>query len=331
MTAARWIRLQVLLIPLFLVSCGKPREVPEPNVTSRSAMAELLGENEAKMEEYASAGMARDDAEIFLRKITDDRSPVEDTEYTRFLRAIAYGAKENAGGHIDDPTVVTCLVIGVGETSTQVQKLCVRTLLQDVRRTEHITPHVDDLIAAWDNMKDEDLATLIGRVQTDRAGAFLKELEKSGELQLAAKVKARFGSAVDEQKMILEFENETDARKKADIGYDLAYVGSTNCVAAIASAMRSPMTVHGRTGHYSLRYDLIRALATIYPDEDLFGSELQALSILDGSPSCETRRKAEDAYIDRVEKWCEEHADVQWTCPRPATPLFQPFIGRFRR
>ena len=186
--------------------------------------------------------------------------------------------------------------------------------------------HLELLISAWNRWPDIrsiDLLSLIAGTEDPNSTAFVQNLMRQGE-KIPDKIRAKMGDKEIEKRMISNFLKEEDPEKKGEIALELGYIGSPDCIYALASEMRTPLIVETPRYAYSVRYKILQGLQWAFPEEELFNEVLlwvKARSI--ANYNIARVEKHYGVYYDLVEKWCAQQYQIKWKRERPPFLLYQ--------
>lgn len=141
-------------------------------------------------------------------------------------------------------------------------------------------------------------------------------------------IRALCGDREAEKAMINRFVAEKDYKEKQKLTRQLALVGTPDCAAALTAELDSPVELHFRNWHYSIRYDIITGLGKIHEYEPLFIENKFLLeSWQDGISD---RRIDLKQYIHDVDQFIQNHyghpawadPDKVWFRAVEAMPIF---------
>jgi len=232
--------------------------------------------------------------------------------HSRFRDGVKFGKEL-----VDDVLVVDCLVEALSYPKGAVQRAASKHLWLRARPT-FLRARTQRLVSAYETHQDVCLLRAIGRTDTVEARRLVDALVARGR-DVPEEVQARCGNKAMEKRILEQFLEETDPRKKGELALKVGYIGTAACVLALAREMRNPMVVEQEGQEiYSVRYMVLKGLGLALPDESLFGNELQlVVSRTVCHLDVAAREKSAGDYIERAERWSEQWFGIEWGRPRP--------------
>lgn len=226
---------------------------------------------------------------------------------------------------VEEEMVVDCLVDALKYPDGGAHRAAARQLWMRTRPS-FLRARTERLVEGFELREDGHLLRAIGRTDTVEARRLVDALLAKGS-DVPEDIQARCGNKAIEKKILRQFREETDPRKKGELALKLGYIGTPACVVALAREARNPMVVENRRQKYSVRYMVFQGLGLAFPDEALFNRELGlATRWVFLSPVEGKKEQAED-YIQRIETWCEQWLGIEWgDRPRPPFQLIAPVV-----
>jgi hypothetical protein len=218
--------------------------------------------------------------------------------------------------NLSNEEAVAALVRLLDSSEDVVRSLAMR-YLTDYAADDVVRPHGLEIVATISKRQMADTALLLGKTGCAEArrlvGANRTIAPTSDRATTLALTK--LGDAQKEELLVREFASANDPRRKAEIARDLGIVATPGAVAALASELRSPLTLaFGGRGEISLRVVIIESLSRALPQNDLFWKP----------------KKTPDAddYYAQIEKWAEDVMRIRWATARPPFLYTIPDAGR---
>ncbi|MFO0984358.1 MAG: hypothetical protein U1E76_21975 [Planctomycetota bacterium] len=297
---------------LLLVLCWFTSSFLPPSQRDAAAFLHAHGDELVAWSETSHFGLAKSVPSKLARLRNADSDGLLETLIVLSEVDRHFDAAAGPGSWIASPLVLEGLVHALCDPSATVTNYAMEQLWERGRPTA-LQPFAKELCEAWPRLQDERILCMLGALQGERAMSYLAQV---GDLPRAVRARRDPKQA---QALLDEFAHEQEGSKKAKLAAELGYVGSSDAVRALVSALRSPVVLVAGLETTSLRYHVLRALRRAFPDEPLFGDELERVVMRTKNVASPIRAEAQsDHYFERVETWCQERFPGRlWSEPRP--------------
>jgi hypothetical protein len=308
---------------VLLIACSA--EPASVHAGESSLVSAVIDEADPLRQLVAAVESDEPESASYLSHILDTPTDADALQAVRYLVWVGRrdaNAQPNSirSRWIQRPLIVKLLSSGLRDSHEPTRRIVVRELMTRVRPGDlrAIVPAVIEAHA--EGHVGVGAIEILALANTPDAQRYVKRYGASRAL--SDRVRARLADESSLERIAVSFGNASTAGEKSAYAADLGFVGGRQAATLLAAELRTPL-VGGRKHRRSARYDILRALGRVYPDEDLFDHALSDVwSSLRELATRAERQRATDAYLHLAEAWCNDELGTKWEVPRARVPLY---------